>query len=1111
MKALNFVIGMIVGMILIVVAVLGAIFAAASLVSIGQIENTLGTDIFEDESSVNDKSVLEFVQALVGDLQKLDGLTINRLKTDYGLKIPSELSGIDISVLFDYPLTQVGDHLGDIVNNMTMRDVGEFLGMDFENDYDLPVLKDNLDNNVNVALDNILKSIDSETATLYTIERDFGISLDESGENKLFSTLYYTPLNTFGSVIDYLPVGTVTDADSDIFLVQGENRLFTLVDIYEEVPADELSSPEVASGAETYIAGADENGLVERELRFVKKGEDGAETYVVDNSPYASSFDAASNETVYYRHIVAREYDGAAGDATLAVTAYLNSFVSDGAGGYTLATDGLFALDSVFVDESGTTTLQDAVKDGSVRVENGVVDLTSQALFIASSEANGQFVPAPSYGLPDGATADESSRLDEAYDGWTLVHRGTSDAALQVIAGVSVSELNNVTDKVTVLTLGEVLDIDENSAKILQSLENTQINKLSEAIDTLTLDQATDIVCYSYTPSDDGAGAYVFVSGANGSGGYYTLFNPANAAHSSLERFDRVKEDGVTYSSVALQRLASVTIPDISASFSEMVLADTLDIEPDTFREAASLVDGETYYVFNADYGYPERVIYDRTADYEDTVFFEREIVSEGNAVLKQLAFVKVDDISGAMDGIIESTLLSDIIEVTEHSVVREYAAGDEGETYLFAYDPNYTETNADGNPEKRFVFVYDGEGKYYKSAETYLPATAEQLPDGANKVWFSYVQNNDSDFAELAELASAGNIYYHDAETDTYKANAALTAYYIARSDTDPEATEALQATYRRVGESDPGYGEHGVSTATVYKQTTAETRLYVLMFGGYYEYNPNNITHWGEQLYFRYSDGFFPVTADTQNASVRYSYNPETGEFSQDGEGGYVKLAGTSVTSGGAQKTAYYFVPVDSAYNGEPLYSKRVCDDIYIEDAQGDYVFLGGSYTAYDPSDPEHDGLTRYNLVIGHINNRAALDGGADSGLPALDATRVTVLEEKSPTLLLSLLNRQITVGGLSDAIDTLTLEELMDIEEGSVLDDELLRGSTIENLSTNVSRLFTELTIGELLSYSNVSTSAEVAYILQDIDIATFFGALTYNAGTIVVNMEVLFGLN
>ena len=1098
MKALNFVIGMIVGMILIVVAVLGAIFAAASLVSIGQIENTLGTDIFDDESSVNDKSVLEFVQALVGDLQKLDGLTINRLKTDYGLKIPSELSGIDISVLFDYPLTQVGDHLGDIVNNMTMRDVGEFLGMDFENDYDLPVLKDNLDNNVNVALDNILNSIDSETATLYTIERDFGISLDESGENKLFSTLYYTPLNTFGSVIDYLPVGTVTDADSDIFLVQGENRLFTLVDIYEEVPADELSSPEVASGAETYIAGADENGLVERELRFVKKGEDGAETYVVDNSPYASSFDAASNETVYYRHIVAREYDGAAGDATLAVTAYLNSFVSDGAGGYTLATDGLFALDSVFVDESGTTTLQDAVKDGSVRVENGVVDLTSQALFIASSEADGQFVPAPSYGLPDGATADESSRLDEAYDGWTLVHRGTSDAALQVIAGVSVSELNNVTDKVTVLTLGEVLDIDENSAKILQSLENTQINKLSEAIDTLTLDQATDIVCYSYTPNRHGA--YVFVSGANGSGGYYTLFNPANAAHSSLERFDRVKEDGVTYSSVALQRLASVTIPDISASFSEMVLADTLGIEPDTFREAASLDDGETYYVFNAVYGYPERVIYDDATDYEEgTVFFERDGESEGNAVLKQLAFVKVDDISGAMDGIIESTLLSDIIEVTEHSVVREYAAGDEGETYLFAYDPNYTETSADGN-EKRFVFVYDGEGKYYKSAETYLPATAEQLIVRDNEVRFSYAQNNDS--PDFAELARAGNIYYYDAETSTYKANAALTAYYIARNN-----TEALQATYRRVGESD---GQYGVS---VYKQTEAETRLYVLMFGRYYEYDPNNITHWGEQLYFRYSDGFFPVTEDTQNASERYSYNPTTGEFSLGGEGDYVKLAGTSVTSGGTQKTAYYFVPVDSAYNGEPLYSKRVCDDIYIEDAQGDHVFLGGGYTKYDPSDPEHDGLTRYNLVIGHLNNRAALDGGADSGLPALDATRVTVLEEKSPTLLLSLLNRQITVGGLSDAIDTLTLEELMDIEEGSVLDDELLRGSTIENLSTNVSRLFTELTIGELLSYSNVSTSAEVAYILQDIDIATFFGALTYDAlsGTIVVNMEVLFGLN
>ena len=131
MKALNFVIGMIVGMVLLVVAVVGAVFAAGSLVSVGQIENTLGTDIFDDESDVNNKTILELVQSLIGDLQNMDELTIEKLRTDYGLKIPAEISGIDITPLFGYSLLEVPDHLGDVVNNMTLRDVGEFLDMDF--------------------------------------------------------------------------------------------------------------------------------------------------------------------------------------------------------------------------------------------------------------------------------------------------------------------------------------------------------------------------------------------------------------------------------------------------------------------------------------------------------------------------------------------------------------------------------------------------------------------------------------------------------------------------------------------------------------------------------------------------------------------------------------------------------------------------------------------------------------------------------------------------------------------------------------------------------------------------------------------------------------------
>lgn len=174
---------MIVGMVLLVVAVVGVIFAAGSLVSVGQLENTLGTDIFDDENDVNEMTVLELVQALVGDLQNLNGLTINKLRQDYGLKIPEEISGIDISVLFDYPVKEVPDHLGDVVNNMTLRDVGEFLEMDFGS-YELPIIDENLDNNVNVALDNILSSIDDENMTVYSIGQDFGLPSEKTTSSR---------------------------------------------------------------------------------------------------------------------------------------------------------------------------------------------------------------------------------------------------------------------------------------------------------------------------------------------------------------------------------------------------------------------------------------------------------------------------------------------------------------------------------------------------------------------------------------------------------------------------------------------------------------------------------------------------------------------------------------------------------------------------------------------------------------------------------------------------------------------------------------------------------------------------------------------------------------
>lgn len=1117
MKALNFVIGMIVGMVLLVVAVVGAVFAAGSLVSVGQIENTLGTDIFDDESDVNNKTILELVQSLIGDLQNMDELTIEKLRTDYGLKIPTEISGIDITPLFGYSLLEVPDHLGDVVNNMTLRDVGEFLDMDFETEYpDLRVLQDNLDEKVNVALDNVLSSIDDEKMTVYTIERDFGLSL---GENNLITTLRHTPLSSFAEVMDNLPVGVVIDADSDLFVEKGAVRLYVVADDYIEVPAGELTSP-LADGTrvtETYIAGADENGLVYREMRYVMN-DDG--TYEPDNSCYASSFDAEANTETYYRHIVYTAYDSSANygsDAVFAVKTFLNDYVSDGAGGFVLADGGFLTLDTVYADTDGTTLNARILSDPSL-VKNGEIGFATVPVFASVTADDGtvSVEPAAEYGRDPEAVLDDNTRLDDNFTGYLRVHAGTADPPAQVIAGETISTIAGATDALTSLKLGEVLDIDEDSAKILQTLKDTPINKMSDALDTITLADATDIKMSTYTEDPDGS--YVKVSSEVG-GTYYTLYNPSEPSHAGLTRYSKTESAGEA--SAALQRLAGVTIPNISAAFSGMVLGDALGVEVDTFAPVSAPQNGETYFVFNETLGYPERVVYDAETAEPGVTYYERTYEGEGNAVLKQLAYVKIDNVSEAMDGIIENTLLSDIIEVTEYTVAQYIPDGTpetDEDQWLFEADPNYTENG------KHYTFVYDGSGKYYMADVVYLPATESQLTDATTN-YFTYQKADFSNLGALYDhlLREPGNLFFSDG-SGGYEANPALTAYYLASPGTalekingnaytrvacDASAADAIEATiYGNVTDAQAQGGLYVKDEGSVVSAGSS----YSVTFGGYTLYDAANPAHWGAKLYFKYSEGYYPAS----DGNGTHSFDFTTGSFSEVAGGGYILLEakyedGRTGSDGSTPLALYYYSLIDSAYKeGYTVYSKRECDYIFLENkANGGWTNVSGEWEEYNEAIHGTD-AARYDRVIGYIGGNAANDGGTD--LPALSKTKVTVIEEKSPTILISLLERQVTIGSLNETIDTLTIGEMMEIEPGSVFDDPALSGSTVDGLSANVTSMFTDMTIGELLKYSNIAVSPQVSYILQDVKLADFFGALEYSDsdGQLTVNMEKLFGI-
>lgn len=1096
MKVLNFIFGMIVGMVLLVVAICGAIFAAGSLVNVGQLENTLGTDIFDDSSEVNDKTLLQLASDLIKDLQDKQNLTINKLRTKYGLKIPTEISGIDISVLFDLPITEVPDNLGEVVNNMTLRDVGEFLKMDFENDYNIPVLKENLDNKVNVALDNVLNSIDDDKLTIASIESNFGISL---GSNAILDKVYYTPLSQFGSVIDLLTVNDLMSLDSNLFVRSDGTTVYVNADEYVEISASELADPDraPADGAETFIAGVSADGtVIRRELCFVAT--DGG--YIADNSCYFADFDASANKKTFYRHVVRKPFsaDTTYPDGTvLSVASYLNCFVADGNGSYAPADGGYFALDKLFVDETMSLSVSDAIIADSIATSDGKINLDGTYWFASEKDGAAVALPATSYGVKVPAEEISSdTRFEEGGTGYILVHEGTADMAIQAIAGETIKSLANATDKITALKLGEIITIDASSAKILQTLKDTPVNKLSEKLDTIVLSDATDIVMSQYV--EDENGSYVLTED-----GYYTLYRPGMTG----TRYKKLPDAEGT-SSTVLQRLAHTAIPDISNAFADLILGDALAVDVDAFEPVgnAAFDKDATYYVFDETYGYPKRAT-DVTEDNFDSKkgsLYIRTYEGTGNAVLKQLAYVKVDETSVVMDSIIKDTLLSDIIDVAEYAVVKDYASGER--MWIIENDPYYSvDTDKDGTVDKFYVYVYDGNGKYYRTNELYELATSSQIKENGTKS-YNYVSNNNASATSVAYFISkATNIYYFS--NGEYKRNDALTAYYIANKN-----IEELSSTYFRQIAAD------GDQTATVYKTSS---RLYVNIFGEYVLYDPSNPVHLGERLYFHYTDGYYLWSSDNAVESNKYYFDYTTDTFIEIadassapvGEPVYIKLP----NKGTLEEPEYYFAHIDTGNaKGKTTYSKRECEFIFktTDKTENAFVFFNGEYVPYDAANDAHNGLQCYERYLGYLGNDAANTGTEGGGsLTALSNISVEVITEQSPTLLLSLLAKQVSVGELNNVLNDFTLGEMMEIEEGSIFDDEVIKNATIENLSSTITARIAEMTMGELIRYSSVKDiDAKIRTTLENVRLADFLAALKFDAtsGQIVLDMEKLFGV-
>lgn len=688
---------MIIGIILFVLAIGGAVFVVGTSVTVGQLQQKITQEeIIAPDSALYGQTVLDAVKSLINDINGIDSLTLQTLYDHYGLAILKGLSGIDFTTkdFYTAPIKDILNDMSIVVNSFTLNDISGIAGVDFSS-YGLPILDENLQNNLQTALNNIMGSLNGDLS-VRKIKDDFGIDIG-TGDNKLIATIQDVSLSSFGEVVNAITLNRLLDVDTDSFVVKGENRVYKKTDIYQEVSKAELQNKNYspALGVETFIAGAiDTDGdgttdkLVEKELRYVKKtsvAEDGTESekYVVDNSCYADDFNDDENEKTFYRHVQYTLSTDVADMNKLYIATYANRIATLDGGKYTLVQKEFTALKDIAFASTPT------VSGGNIDIQN-----VKYALEDGTYENSDVFYITDSPITKDSMLRTLGEGEPASGTAYLRTHKGTSATVLQIVAYMSVVELQNAdglldsltvgdvvdTDKpgtskaiialkdckiteigtkINTLKIDELIDVNDESATILKALKKRgcTLNDMSTIVDTLTIGEVLDIVYDKYTPAADGA--YVAID-------VYVPFNEYAHVNEDGSFFERFAKDGENY------------VTDENGGFVKLQRYRLYDEKTDgTSAKRYSLVEGETALALQqmAKRGYTLKNI---GTELNNMYFDELVRIKAGDSVLMR-TLSKKDATLANLSKVVDTLKVDEVIEINDDSarIMKSLAARD--------------------------------------------------------------------------------------------------------------------------------------------------------------------------------------------------------------------------------------------------------------------------------------------------------------------------------------------------------------------------------------------------------------------------------------------------
>ncbi len=711
-KFLTFILGLVVGVLLVGGTIAGVVYYAVAAVSVNDVENYTKQEFtfIDKDAEIRNKSILDIYdmvkggnikETTVSDAKRIFGIDIikileNSLEITVDDKSRETLGALKVADVFK------DDNLKVVLNCFTLGDVLKKTGIDTTTGLaSKPIVQEHISEPVIDGFNALLKSLEINEMTIAEMQYLLGVSFGAGG---VLDTVANVKIGDLNSAINNIKFEDVLpDFDRDLYtewdyqnntavLYRRSRAQFspkTLIaangtsEYFEYVPNDKK-----VSGETYYLLDADA-GTIKVSDAGNWKLKAGAEL------PYFKNrYDKSGNQNRFgIAYVVPEDSHG------MTVTERYDADYS------TKNESGLFYYEYDFVTatEAGVeyfyrvgaavrTKIQDATgtepaKYAEIIEWRGYVETTKTDYFEAE--------PWKTYGYSrDGKVTDEELTEYSSTDSlvrYALMHVGKSEPVLKALADET---LNTLDGAIGDMKLGQVIEITDDSADILKKLKDSKISEIDKDVKNVKVGDIMKVV--SVTTAEKATdGEYIALPALSAGKEYKGTFITAKDGDKTVylvKYKDGLAFTGDRYnitekaSNGVVVALSEKTIGELqTAGIDDLVntarLSDVMDVDGDVFVLDST---ADAKFILDLD-AHGENGFF-RLAAAGETAEYKRVYEGDGNAVVKKLSTIGVNNIAARMDDVVNSTLLKEVVEVKERYKLKVATAADIGNTSVRKY-----------------------------------------------------------------------------------------------------------------------------------------------------------------------------------------------------------------------------------------------------------------------------------------------------------------------------------------------------------------------------------------------------------------------------------------